>query len=251
MANMNKTAEDAKPTPTPDKPTTPPNMAYVEGGDFMMGRNTDDGGEEYENPAHQVRVEPFYIDLNEVTREDYQKFVQVTNRRPPLDWSGSDYPAGTGRQPVTGVMWSDANAYADWRSRRDGGKYRLPTEEEWEFAARGKKGLLYPWGQAWNDSLANANGINNGLADVGKYKGTSPYGAFDMAGNAWEWTSSTLEPYRGGKVSKRYPEKLMVIRGGAYDSDKRNATTSYRGGLQAESTDNSKTGFRCVKNFEP
>src|SRR5688572_1012757 len=128
-------------------------MAYVPGGDFTMGR---DDGDEYERPAHLVTVKPFFIDLNEVTNEDYEKFVKEKGYQPPASWKTGTYPEGAGRLPVTGVNWEDANAYAAWAGKR------LPTEEEWEFAARGADGRTYPWGNEWQPGQANADKANKG-----------------------------------------------------------------------------------------
>lgn len=164
----------------------------------MMGRND---GDEYERPAHKVTVKPFFIDIYEVTNEEWKACFMAGRCRsvlPPgwfLDESGKTitYPVGTGRQPVTGVGLNNAQDYAKWVGKR------LPTEEEWEFTARGTDGRRYPWGNDWSAGLANADGASNGLADVGTYKGASPFGAFDMVGNASEWTDSRMLPYIGGR----------------------------------------------------
>ncbi len=217
-------------------------MAYVPGGEFMMGR---DDGDPYERPAHRVAVRPFFIDIYEVTNEDYAKFITATNRVAPHVWTDGTYPAGARRQPVTGVTWDDAIAYAKWAGKR------LPTEEEWEFAARGTDGRLYPWGNAWGADLANAERPSGGMADVGFYKGQSPFGVFDMVGNAWEWTASKLTAYKKGQaLPNKPPGDLRVIRGGSYIEDKNEATTTYRRGYPVSGVDYDKTGFRCVKDTE-
>ncbi len=228
----------------------PLGMAYVAGGEFMMGRDEKDGGDEYERPAHKVRVAPFFIGINEVTNEEYAEFVRATNHLPPNTWKGRTYDPNQARKPVTGVTWDDAVAFTDWRSKRDGGHYRLPTEEEWEFAARGTENRLYPWGDKWESTKANADSASGGLADVGTYKGQSPYGAYDMVGNAWEWTASTMKAYEGGRIPNQLPGTI-VIRGGNYKSSLTEATTTYRMGLLRK-LDNSRyttTGFRCVKDI--
>ncbi|MEP7340928.1 MAG: SUMF1/EgtB/PvdO family nonheme iron enzyme, partial [Acidobacteriota bacterium] len=168
--------------------SAPAEMAYVPGGAFTMGNNA---GELAEAPAHQVSVKPFYIDLHEVTCEDYQKFLLATNRRAPQGWEGYRHPAGAARRPVTGVNWDDAAAYAAWAGKR------LPTEAEWEFAARGADGRRYPWGNEWKQGFANADSSSVGhMTDAGAYaSGASPYGALDMVGNAWEWTASDFIAY--------------------------------------------------------
>ena len=225
-------------------PTPPAGMVYVSGGKFMLGRDNGDVGE---RPAHQVNVNQFFIDTYEVTNEDFLKFVQAKGRRDPTTWAGGNYPAGASRKPVTGVMWNDATGYCEWAGKR------LPGEEEWEFAARGTDGRIYPWGNNWQRGSANANSESNGLADVGSYKGMSPFGAFDMAGNAWEWTASDFRSYPGGHLPANLPAgNLKVIRGGTYDSGQAVATTTYRTGWPASGARTyDQTGFRCVKDIAP
>ena len=218
----------------------PAGMAYVPGGEFMMGR---DDGDEYERPAHKVTVKPFFVDINEVTRQQYQEFVNKTGHAAPANWKSKTFPAGTGQQPVTDVTWDDANAYAKWAGKR------MPTEEEWEFAARGTDGRRYPWGNDWKTGNANADDANKSLMDAGSSKGASPYGATDMVGNAWEWTASKLAAYPGGQLSKPTTGDLRVIRGGSYTESKDEATTTYRRGYPARGNyDYANTGFRCVKD---
>ncbi len=222
----------------PAKPAAPKGMVYVPGGEFNMGSA---GGDDFERPPHRVSVKPFFIDLYEVTREDYARFVEQTGHSPPPGWGGALPPAGTARWPVTHVSWHDAVAYAEWADRR------LPTEEEWEFAARGTDGRSYPWGGEWQAGMANAGGAGGGgLADVGSFKGTSPFGAYDMVGNAWEWTASPPSVYPGGSARTTQPGDFRVIRGGSWSTPNGQATTTYRGYLERGSRDTDKTGFRCA-----
>jgi serine/threonine-protein kinase len=215
-------------------------MVYIPGGTFMMGL---DEGDEYERPAHRVTVKPFFMDISEVTREQYQEFINATGRAVPASWSGKRFPAGTGKWPVTNVTWDDADAYARWAGKR------LPTEEEWEFAARGTDNRRYPWGAYWQAGNANADDARKSFADVGSYKGASPYGGTDMVGNAWEWTASKLVAYPGGQLSKPAGVDPRIIRGGSYAESKEEATTTYRRGYPARGNyDYANTGFRCAKD---
>lgn len=231
--------------PSPDSSLTssnpsksiPPGMALVPGGEFMMGT---DQGDVDSRPAHKVSVKPFYMDITEVTNEEYKKFVDATGHKPPSDWKRGTFPLGKARFPVVNVSWDDASDYAKWAGKR------LPTEEEWEFAARGSDGRLYPWGPAWNARLVNA-GPTGGIREVGKGEGKSPFGMLDMVGNAWEWTASDYLPYPGGSSLTETTGK-KVMRGGCFKSDRNQATTVMRIGYPAEGDDYRNSSFRCVKD---
>jgi len=225
----------------PPNPNTPPTgMAFVPGSEFMMGSNN---GDEFEKPAHQVSVKPFFMNLTEVTNEDYKKFVDATNHKTPLSWKNGAFPDGTAKFPVTGVNWDDANAYAKWAGKR------LPTEEEWEFAARGTDGRLYPWGNDWKPEFANADNQSKGLRDVGASAGKSPFGLSDMSGNAWEWTASDAKAYPNGKEFPTKSIEPKIIRGGYWESNRKDTTTIFRGAWGARNEkDYKNTGFRCAKD---
>jgi formylglycine-generating enzyme required for sulfatase activity len=229
----------ARATPTPV--AAPEGMVYVPGGDFNMG-SAD--GDDFERPAHKVSVKPFFIDRYEVTCADYARFVEQTGHAPPPGWAGRRYPPGWERRPVTGVTWDDAVAYASWAGRR------LPTEAEWEFAARGTDGRRYTWGSEWRAGAANAGGTaGGGLVDVGTFKVVSPFGAYDMIGNAWEWTADDLHPYPGGQWQSIPQGMLKVVRGGSWQDGPEQATATYRGYLPARGgRDYSVTGFRCARD---
>jgi len=225
-------------------PSPPSGMVYVRGGNFMMGTNN---GDAYEEPAHPVTVKPFFIDVYEVSCAEYERFVNSAPHPPPPGWKNEKCPPGMALKPVCNVTWYDAMAYAGWAGKR------LPTEEEWEFAARGTDGRAYPWGEQWNERMANAGGgSTRGLANVGTFKGASPAGAYDMVGNVWEWTNSDLKPYPGGQLQGAPSGELKVIRGGSWKEGPEQATATYRGYLFARtSKDYSATGFRCVKDVTP
>lgn len=215
----------------------PEGMIYIPGGTFLMGRNDAD---KFEAPAHEVIVKPFFIDINEVTNGEYQSFIAATGYRAPSSWKNGKYSAGEERFPVVNVTWKDADTYAVWAGKR------LPTEEEWEYAARGNDGRLYPWGNTWNSDLANADrSVNGRLFDVGSFpNGASPFKLMDMCGNVWEWTSSELLSYADKN------QKLgigRVIRGGAFDVAADRATATYRGFVPPENAYD-KTGFRCARD---
>ena len=172
-------------------------------------------------PAHEVTVGPFAIDRTEVTNAEYADFVKETGHAPPPGvWEGDRPGPGTERLPVSNVSYEDAVAFAAWRSRRDGVTYRLPTEEEWEYAARGgDSSRAYPWGSEWSAGYANLGGA--GTAPVGSYPlGRTPQGLDDMIGNVWEWTSSEAAMYKGNDRTalQEADRGKMVVRGGSYES---------------------------------
>jgi serine/threonine-protein kinase len=238
---------EVKEAPPKTLPEPPAGMAYVPGGKFTMGGDSYIYQDEvFNSPPHESVVKPFFMDIYEVSREEYKKFLDSTNYAPPQNWNGNNFPPGTARLPVTGVTWDAANAYAKWIGKR------LPTEAEWEYAARGADGRLYPWGNEWKEGVANANNINKGMVEVGVYKGASPFGIYDMVGNAWEWTATTLESYPNGtmpKIKKGINTEMKIIRGGTWSIDKKIATATRRGfyGVTGEET-YSNTGFRCVRD---
>lgn len=226
-------------TDLPQRMEVPAGMVLIPGGVFEMGRDASD---EYERPPHFVEVRPFYLDRTEVTNDQYKAFVETTGHVAPQHWRGNQPPAGEGNHPVVNVSWQDANAYAEWVGKR------LPTEEEWEFAARGSDGRLYPWGSDWNQDFANTAESNAGaIVEVGRYPGgASPFGVLDLCGNVWEWTASDLRSYQTQAI---LVADRKVIRGGAYDVRNDRATTTYRGAVQADKF-YPKTGFRCAREVQ-
>ncbi len=227
----------------PVNPTAPLGMVYVPGGTFRMGNAYSKN--EAEIPDHSVTVNPFFIDKYEVTNQQYAQFVKATAHKPPVGWRKEGYKKGTDNHPVTGVNWEDAKAYAAWIGKR------LPTEEEWEFAARGDSNYLYPWGNEWIKGKANADGESKMLMKIGELNGASKFGVYDMVGNVWEWTASDFKAYPNGTLPKAFAGKsnLKTIRGGSFQSTKEFATTTYRIGWAATGAENyDATGFRCVKD---
>lgn len=249
------TPERPAPPPQPTAPVAPEGMLAVGAGSYTIGR---DGAEPLEQPQHKIDLPAFFIDRTEVTNAAYKKFVDATGHKPPSNWSGANFPDRRDNSPVTGVTWQDAADYAAWAGKR------LPSEGEWEAAARGTDGLIYPWGNDWHSGLANigltpdkptAEQYPLGLGEVGRYpQSASPVGAMDMIGNAWEWVADEFALYPGGitTVPKEIKDKMKpglsyrVIRGGAYDGDEHHDAT-YRG-LQDAGKPYPKVGFRCVKD---
>jgi formylglycine-generating enzyme required for sulfatase activity len=169
-----------------------------------------------------------------VTNEDYAQFLKATGRKAPKDWDNGAMPAGKGRHPVVNVSYDDASAYCQWLSLQDGkAVYRLPTEEEWEFAA----------GHMPKDADFNC-GERNGTSPVDAHAATSgACGAIDMWGNCWEWTSSSVE------VSKAvaHGKTVMAVKGGSWRSPRTSCRTERKGEGRESSFAFSDVGFRVVR----
>jgi serine/threonine-protein kinase len=209
----------AKPPTDPADPGIKPNLVAVSGGKYQMGRSD---GPPSEVPAHAVTVGNFEMDKTEVTNAEYAQFVKQSNHAPPEQWGSIKPAVGQELLPVSNISYTDAVTFAEWRSKRDGVTYRLPTEEEWEYAARnGEKDNLYPWGNTWEAGRAAIQEAGVGAPQaVGTYpQGMNSWGVMDLVGNVWEWTSSKASLY-GGDPDKRMAQfqDWIVIRGGCYAS---------------------------------
>jgi len=228
-------------------------MEKIEGGTFQMGRSDIDmnSTKPYDlnqYPAHQVMVSTFFMDRTEVTNAEYVGFVSQTKHPPPTYWREGKPPAGQEQWPVTNVSLADADAFAQWRTKRDGVKYQLPTEAQWEYAARnGSQATRYPWGDQMLNDHANVDG--NSLKPVASYPlGTSRLGIVDLIGNVWEWTSTKAAVYPGN--TKLASPQGQVIRGGAYNeaSAGPDAITATRRSFVAPSMKDSTIGFRLARS---
>lgn len=254
-------------------------MVFVPSGSFLMG-SEDEVAAEVEGPPQSVEVGAFWIDRTEVTNAQFASFVAdigyvTTAEKEGSGWvhvgdqwqltTGADWQHPTGindslsgraNHPVVHVSWEDAAAFCAWREAR------LPTEVEWEKAARGTDGRVYPWGNVFDGRYLNycdqncAFGwqdgqVNDGYeytAPVGSYApaGNSPYGVQDMAGNAWEWTASWYQPYEGSVATDNlFGEVEKVVRGGAQDVSFRNVRVTTRSHF-APTVRGINLGFRCA-----
>ena len=226
--------------PGPGATNVPGDMALINGGTFTMGTE-DPAANAYWRPAHTVTVQDFYMDLYEVTNEDYFRFVNQKGYTPPSHWKEGTYPKGEAKLPVYNVSWSDAKAYAEWAGKR------LPREAEWEYAARGKDNLVYPWGNEWYDELSNSgeDSYRKPVA-VGSFpRGASPFGVFDMAGNVAEWVADDFTLYEGS-TAKPLPG-FKAYRGGSYIFPKDQLRTFVRWS-EVPTAKLPYVGFRCAKD---
>jgi sulfatase modifying factor 1 len=170
-------------TPTPTLP--PPALITVPAGWFLMGSET---GQDNERPVHRVWIDAFRLAAYQVTNADYARFLAATGTLPPPFWTDTNFNDPS--QPVVGVSWHDATEYCQWLAAASNQTYRLPTEAEWERAARGGvEGARFPWGDAAPESLPNyATRWQNGPEPVGQSP-PNAFGLFDICGNVHEWCS--------------------------------------------------------------
>jgi len=223
-------------------------MVLVPAGEFTMGSTTGDADEQ---PAHLVHVDAFLIDIYEVTVMRYAAFLKATGGNSPSDWKTANQPIYQ-KRPVANVEWAEAAAYCTWAGKR------LPTEAEWEKAARGTDGRLYPWGNnpptprhaRYGKTASHNHGT---LASVGTLEqGKSPYGLYDMAGNVWEWVQDWYDPRYYEKSPKNNPKgpeagTKRVLRGSGWQ----NETPTVRIFTRVDSDPavrNESTGFRCARD---
>lgn len=223
-------------------------MVLVPAGTFMMGSDEYDD----EKPVHRVYLDAYFIDQYELTTTRYAKFLAETNYQKPYGWHEVNL-ASHGNHPVIGVMWHHANVYCRWAGKR------LPTEAEWEKAARGTDGRTYPWGNdVPNSRHANFNkGAWTGYTTLTSVKnhvaGKSPYGAYDMAGNVWEWVSDWYDEdyYKSAQKqnSKGPPSgEYRVIRGGSWTNDPENLRSANRLKVLTPDWYNFGIGVRCAQD---
>jgi len=238
----------------------------IPAGEFIMGTNYQ-RADAQDKPEHRVNLPAYFIDKYPVTNIQYARFVVETKHRPPLDWKDGKIPENKLLHPVTMVSWFDAKAYCEANGKR------LPSEAEWEKAARGTAGNRWPWGNNMDPSRVNTYYNVGSTTEVSKYPaGASAYGVFDLAGNVSEWTSSDFSPYSGSDApaSVFQPKKVVALsqkdkamkvadlvplegatykvrRGGSWKSDPF-ATSAYHRNFSLPNYASDFFGFRCVKD---
>lgn len=207
-----------------------------------MGQNDDRRSNQ---PQRQVYLDAYAIDRTEVTNAAFSKFVTQTRFQPKRGWDNMTL-SQQANEPVVGVLWSEADAYCRWAGKR------LPSEAEWEKAARGVDGKIYPWGHTWDSAKANTlERDKGGVLPVGSFPdGASPYGALDMAGNVAEWVSDYFEFDYYTYAPDRNPagaEKVLDhgLRGGSWASDAEAAKAFFRDSSHSVKP-NERVGFRCA-----
>lgn len=236
----------AQPSPTAEAlPPAPPAKLAPAGELAVEGGEVTTGGGDTKQPVRRQIVNPFLIAETEVTNEQYREFIKATNRQPPKAWKEGEYAAGTGGEPVTGVTWQDADAYCKWLSEQVGAEVRLPTEAEWERAARGVQSYKYPWGNEWNERAAASTETRGTVRPVKSYPaGRAASGAFDMVGNVWEWIADEARDEEG-KPKEIKGVRLRVAKGGAADEPAKVLTAQSRAEIE-ETFTSASLGFRYI-----
>jgi iron(II)-dependent oxidoreductase len=242
-------------------------MIKIDAGPFIMGTDRE-RSDAYDHPKHRVNLKAYRIDKYPVTNAQYARFVAATDHRPPLHWKNGKIPPGQELHPVTMVSWYDAASYAQWAGKR------LPTEEEWEKAARGQNGNRWPWGDKMDVKRLNTYYSVGASTSVLKYpEGASPYGVMDMAGNVSEWTADDFTAYEGtdadaevfqGKIAvanspedrsmkvadlKPVDGRYKVLRGGSWKSDPF-STAGYHRNFSWPNYASDFFGFRCAADIK-
>ena len=248
-------------------------MVWVPPGEFVMGLDApiaqmqaaqlgynsfSEFAAEESFPSRRVWVDGFFVDKTEVTRAQWKRFVDETQwapapGEPKPTWNGETLTAADARLPIASVTWRAAQQYANWAGKQ------LPSEAMWEKAARGIDGRWYPWGNQKPDASFGVLSLTQSLDGpqaVGSFpKGASPYGALDMAGNVYEWTSDWLEPYPNSPlINGPWNHRFAVARGGSFYHTRHTYRTAKRMGFEPGET-YFHIGFRGVwvppRDFDP
>ena len=239
----------------------------IPAGEFQMGTNLKNA-DASSRPMHAVSLKGYRIDKYLVTNAQYARFIAATGHRPPSDWKDGKIPQGALLHPVTMVNWYDAQAYAKWAGKR------LPSEAEWEKAARGTDGRRWPWGNEMDPKRLNTYYNVGSANDVTAYaNGVSPYGVYDMAGNVDEWVNDDFLPYEGtdaekevfkGKIAKVQSDQdramklsdlvpvdrnYKVLRGGSWKGDPF-STATYHRDYSWPNYASDFYGFRCASDLK-
>jgi len=239
----------------------PPKMVRIPSGPFIMGSDevgTDENKGELgnkkpfyldEHPQRMLSIPEYFIDRFEVTNEGYARFIQEKRRNPPKYWGGSTYKTGEALLPVVEVNWYESRDYCRWLGKR------LPTEAEWEKAARGPNGNIYVWGNEFDATKGNVSaGSHGSIMMIGRFShDKSAYDVYDLNGNVMEWTADWYKPFPGGDYqSDDFGEQFKVAKGDAFGDSGHYALSifsrlPYRQNVVPEAR-LPFLGFRCVKS---
>lgn len=199
-----------------------------------------------ETPQQKIELDSFEISRGPVSCADYDVFVTATDHTPPAYWGGYTPPAALRDHPVVEISFNDARAYCRWLSTATSRTFRLPTEQQWEAAARGQDGRIFPWGDEWQPGQCNVAEDGPGTTTpIGSYDDdTSPYGCVDLAGNVAEWTVTPAQLYAGSSRSEPLASGI-IVRGGSWSARYTESRAAYRVSV-APTTTSLALGFRVI-----
>lgn len=247
-------AETPAPEPSPNVPeeqpvavteTAPPTGSVdIQGGEVVLAGND-------KRPVERVLVDRFAIAETEVTNAEYSEFIRETGHSSPHGWDGHKFPADTADFPIVNVSWKDAVAFCEWKSSKLGLPVRLPTEAEWELAARGTERLKYPWGGEWNKDAAISKETGGKVSAVKTFPiNRTGTGVFDMVGNVWEWVADEIDESDAvsdsdAEAARKAGRRLRIVKGGSAEESSKDMDAQSR----YEVPENEKVkviGFRYV-----
>lgn len=255
IAESSLVVETPAPEPSPDTteviapvaetiPAVPDGTVDITGGEVVLAGDAN-------RPIERVFVDRYAIAETEVTNAEYSEFIRETGHAAPPGWKGDKFPADTSGFPVVNISWKDAIAFCEWKSRKLGLLVRLPTEAEWELAARGPDRLKYPWGGEWNKEAAISKETGGIVSAVKTFPiNRSSWGAYDMVGNVWEWIADDIEAGEAvsdsdAEAARKEGRILRIVKGGssAESSTDMDAQSRYE---VPENTKVKVIGFRYV-----
>ncbi len=271
-SNPKLNAEGWEVVPKSPHKIKPPSLIEIPAGEFLMGTSDNDikllqikesdWAYEWsdndlftaEQPQHVVSLPAFEVAQFPVTNAEYYTFIWDNGHRIPRNWPGYTFLEGTDDHPVVGVSKTDVETYIQWINEKTGMTYRLPTEAEWEYSARGGDGRIFPWGNTFDPWRCNTvESLKKGTTPVGFYSpsGDSVFGVADMVGNIWEWTQSLFMPYPYRPNTNREeakPNGRYVVRGGAWYYSRKLARCAVREGVLQDHLSPS-IGFRLARSI--
>lgn len=240
-------AETSAPEPSPEAPVPvteapPAGSVDIPGGEVALNGNAN-------RPVERVFVDRFYIAETEVTNAEYSEFIRETGHSSPHGWDGHKFPPDTADFPIVNVSWKDAVDFCEWKSSKLGLTARLPTEAEWELAARGAERLKYPWGGEWNNEAAISKETGGKVSAVKTFPvNRSGSGVYDMVGNVWEWVADDIDESDAVsdsdvEAARQEGRRLRIVKGGSAEESSKDMDAQSRYEVP-ENTKVNVIGFR-------
>lgn len=235
---------DTKPVAETAPPAPPAGTVNIPSSEVVLASGTN-------RPIERVLVDSFAIAETEVTNAEYSEFIRETGHASPPGWNGHEFPADTSDRPVVNVSWRDAVDFCEWKAGKLGLPVRLPTEAEWELAARGPEQLKYPWGGEWNNEAAISKETGGKISAVKSFPiNRSSFGVYDMVGNVWEWVADEIEASEAvsdadAEAARQEGRRLRLVKGGSAEESSKDMDAQSRYEVP-ERTKVKVIGFRYV-----